>query len=266
MIKLLTLSNFCPNGNTRCKVIDILCSNKGLFFPSAAHKICDIYNDMECNVNKYLATAPKVKIYPLNQEDLNCIINRDKLGCGTLSCGHDLPVWINDPEKAKYRIMVLSQDPRRNKKEMGSMEIGISSPFGLHSIYWRSSKRTGMIHQMAQCVIDRYGEDVCFYYTDILKLRKTDSKEMDNKNMETYKDILAKEIKLFNPTIILLLGKIAQNVYNSMNCYCKAHIIELPHPNARIINGKWGNYPSTGKCDTEWKIKIISGEIEKYLK
>ena len=266
MIKLLILSNFCPNRNFRCKVIDILCSDKGLFFPSAAHKICDIYNDMESNVNKYLATAPKVRIYPLNQEDLNCIINRDKLGCGTLSCGHDLPVWINDPEKAKYRIMVLSQDPRRNKKEMGSMEIGISSPFGLHSRYWRSNKRTGMIHQMAQCVIDKYGEDVCFYYTDILKLRKTDSKEMDNKNMNTYKDILAKEIKLFNPTIVLLLGKEAKKAYYSMTCLCKVQTIELPHPNARIINGTWGNYTPTGKCDTEWKKKIICDEIEKYLK
>lgn len=261
MIKLLKLPNFCPNKIFRCKVIDILCSDR-LFSPSSSHEICEIYNDMESNVN--LSTTPKVKIYPLKQKALNQRIDTTNLGTSTLSCGHDLPVWINNPQKAKHRIMVLGQDPRRNSKEMGSMEIGISSPFGLHSVYWRSSKKTGMIHQMAQCIIDKYGEDVCFYYTDILKLRRTDSKDIDNKNTNIYKNILCKEIELYNPTIVLLLGKEAYNAYH--NVADQASVICLPHPNARIINGKWGNYKSTGKCNTEWKIKVICDEIEKKIK
>lgn len=268
MIKYLDLCNFCPCENFRRKVIEILCGNDGLFDLSSFQTILEIYKEMEDNVNSDTVNAPKVKIYQLGQNALNGNISTNKLlRNNTLSCGHDLPVWINDPCEAELRIMVLSQDPRRNKKEMGKMKIGISSPFGLHSIYWRSNKNTGMIHQMAQRIIKdyKYGKDVCFYYTDILKLRGTDSKDMDNNNIDIYKRILRKEIELFKPTIVLLLGKEAKNAYDkvseNMESSFNATEIKLPHPNARIKNGKWGGF-KLSKKGTEGKIDVICKEIK----
>ena len=267
MIKYLDLCNFCPNKAFRCEVIDILCGNDGLFYPSSFQRILEIYKEMEDNVNSHV-TMPKVKIYKLDQSTLKNTIDRTNLGNNTLSCGHDLPVWINDPCEAQHRIMVLSQDPRRNENEMRNMKIGISSPFGLHSIYWRSNKNTGMIHQMAQRIIKdyKYGKDVCFYYTDILKLRGTGSMYMDYNNIDIYKRILRKAIELFKPTIVLLLGKEAKTAYYSMapknmGFPFNATPIELPHPNARIKNGKWGGFKFAYAKNTEGKIKFICGKI-----
>ena len=175
---VLNSSLFCPNGQFLNKVTNYLCSNSlGLFTPCSVALLKDIYGQMRNNINtpfigSNFGKRIKVQIYPLGQACLNGSIDQTIIiANGKLSCGHDLPVWLNNPETAKHRIMVLSQDPRRNKYEMGNMEIGVSSPFGLHSIIWRSSKLTGLIHHVSKRLIDDYGDSVSVYYTDILKLR-----------------------------------------------------------------------------------------------
>jgi len=61
---------------------------------------------------------------------------------------------------------------------------------------------------------------------------------------------------------VLLLGKEAEK----MASLFKASVIALPHPNARIINGKWGKYLlSTDECGARRKIKVIYDEIENHL-
>ena len=269
---VLNSSLFCPNGQFLNKVTNYLCSNSlGLFTPCSVALLKDIYGQMRNNINtpfigSNFGKRIKVQIYPLGQACLNGSIDQTNIiANGKLSCGHDLPVWLNNPETAKHRIMVLSQDPRRNKYEMGNMEIGVSSPFGLHSIIWRSSKLTGLIHHVSKRLIDDYKDNVSIYYTDILKLRKTDSTVMDTKNMKVYHDILAKEIELFKPTLFLLLGSQAQKGITSIALQHPVVQVSVPHPNARIINGEWGEFTSNGKYDAQWKSDTILDEIRKVL-
>ena len=132
--------------------------------------------------------------------------------------GLDTPVWIGNP-KADTRIMIVSQDPRRSLNEMAghSQCISLSSPFGWHDIGWRSNGRTGLLPQICWKIVQEQKNNVCFYFTDLYKFRKAntagkkDDSTVDTKNEEHYLDIINKEIKVFSPTRIVLMGSAVCN-------------------------------------------------------
>lgn len=261
---------FCPNSTFLDKVLDILCDNlTGVFNngqPGLLKDLRDIYKKMRDDINN-----PQYVIYPLPSSCLNPNINTIKLSKnGIISAGHDLPVWLNDPETASCRIMVLSQDPRRSEAESLNNTIGISSPFGLHSRIWRSNLTKGFIHDaMVQLINGNRikGIDTSVYYTDIYKLRKVQPAKTDTTNSTIYNDILCKEICLFQPTIIVTLGDDAKNSLNKINCPClkqlNPKIVNLPHPNARYDkkNKTWGNLKL---ADNKAATKIA--EIKELIK
>lgn len=192
---------------------------------------------------------------------------------GNLYAGHDLPVWLNDPYKAKYKVLVLSQDPRRNKDEMQNVEIGISTPFGLHSAKWRSNRNKGLVHWLFKELIEEYDEELSVYYTDLYKLRGVDVRnvqksKLDSPNLGYYKCILKKEIELFDPNIIFLMGKKAQQSFNTIkDDIAIKNVVPVPHPNARAQKGKckWGEY-EIPDFTFKSKLDIYKTAIKEHLK
>lgn len=132
--------------------------------------------------------------------------------------GLDTPVWIGNP-KADTRIMIVSQDPRRNIKEMAGHSpcISLSSPFGWHDKNWRSNGRTGLLPQICWEIVEKQKENICFYFTDLYKFRKAntagkkDNSTVDKKNKESYLCIIEEEINAFSPTHIVLMGSAVCN-------------------------------------------------------
>ncbi len=259
---------FCPNSTFLDKVLDILCDMAGvtgIFKNGTQSQLNDIYDKMRNDIN-----MPQYVIYPLPSSCLNPNINPTNLSINGIICaGHDLPVWLNDPDTASCRIMVLSQDPRRSDAESLYHTIGISSPFGLHSRIWRSNLTKGLIHYAMVQLINgnrKKGIETSVYYTDIYKLRKVEPAKTDTTNSTIYNDILCKEICLFQPTIIVTLGDDAKKSLNKINCPClkqlNPKIVNLPHPNARYDkkNKTWGNLKL---ADNKAATKIA--EIKKQI-
>ena len=235
---------FCPNPNFLDKVVDILCDPKGGIFDNAQNDLKLIYDNMRTNINNPHPN-PSYPLYNGLQSSVNTslLVNPS----GNLTAGHDLPVWLNDPCTAKCRILVLSQDPKRRGPQIPP--ITISSPFGLHSLRWRSNLTKGIIpYAFVELIGELKAEkdiDICTYFTDIYKLCKTNSSDLDINNICRYKEILCQEIRNFNPHIVVLLGNEAASAFYIMSCCCNHAkpeiIIALPHPNARYKNGKWGS-------------------------
>lgn len=265
---------FCPYPSSFLdNVLDILCDKAGvtggIFKNGTQSQLNAIYDQMRSDINK-----PQYAIYPLNSSNLNPNIKTTNLlinGSG-ICAGHDLPVWLNDPDPdtASCRIMVLSQDPKRTGP-MPVNRIYISSPFGLHSRNWRSDLRKGIIHYAMVQLIDensKEGIETSVYYTDIYKLRKVEPAQTDKTNSTIYNNILCKEICLFQPTIIVTLGSYARNALNDINCPCfkslNPAIVNLPHPNARYKEGKWGDLELENN-EAETKIKKIKELIQKEI-
>lgn len=272
---------FCPNSSFLDKVLDILCDNRtGVFIngqPGLLKDLRDIYDKMrdDINIPQYVICP----LYPLNSSNLNPKINPTNLSNGNNICaGHDLPVWLNDPDPdtdtESCRIMVLSQDPKRTGP-MRLNTIDISSPFGLHSRNWRSNLTRGLIHYAMVQLIDENKEkgiETSVYYTDIYKLRKVEPAKTDTTNyFISYNDILCKEICLFQPTIIVTLGSDARNALNDINCPCfkslNPAIVNLPHPNARYDKNKkmWGGRYDKNKKTWEGGIKIKNNEAKTKI-
>lgn len=238
---------FCTNGTFLDGIVDILCNIDGIFKVLAKRDIRDIYSKMHRDLNKH-----QYVIYPLPGNIVNNRLNPTLLEDPTTHkyyAGHDLPVWLNDPKKAEHRILIISQDPRRNKNEMldknigNKKEIGISTPFGLHSEKWRSAKSRGLIHWVAEELIKEYKDTVSIYYTDVYKFRGADGKQLglesvlDERNYKPfYEDVIKREIDIFDPTVILLMGGKAQEAYYKV--FPKTDkVIETDHPSPQ--NRRW---------------------------
>lgn len=269
--KLFLDESFCP-GSFQERCIDILCKDdEGLFTLDAKECIKSIYETMRKDIDK-----DDYHIYGISGKFLNTtkiytttLIKKD----GSMYAGHDLPVWLKDPDKAKYRVLVLSQDPRRNKDEMQDVEIGISTPFGLHSAKWRSNRNKGLVHWLFKELIEEYGEELSVYYTDLYKLRGVDVRnvqksKLDSPNLGYYKCILMKEIELFDPNIIFLMGKKAQQSFNTIKRdIAIKNVVPVPHPNARAQKGKckWGEY-EIPDFTFKSKLDIYKTAIKEHLK
>ena len=231
---------FCDPGKSFEKDLeDILCST--LFTSAAQQPISEIYDDMRVNVN----SAIKPKLYPLPASLLSSAVIRNGLtnANGKVFAGHDLPIWLNNPETADVRIMIVGQNPYRDDETMKANNcngLGISTPWGIHSLTWRKGILRGLLFHVAMELIDMCaakGKTLSVYITDAYKLCKVDTTAADTANANLYKDILEKEIELVNPDIIIPVGDAAQNMIPKSN-----RVLNLPHPNARPATWKRYGY------------------------
>ena len=202
---LLPTGNISYNGN----------HNGDCFYPS---NLEEWYSHMDEKLNDHLKPGEHKEGYigDCISKDIDRSLLADANTC--IVAGLDTPVWIGNPN-ADTRIMIVSQDPRRNKKEMAEHSpcISLSSPFGWHDIGWRSNKKTGLLPQICWEIIqDLNIENICFYFTDLYKFRKANTAAADEEdnstvdknknNKERYLNIIEEEINVFSPTHIVLMG------------------------------------------------------------
>jgi uracil-DNA glycosylase len=229
---------FCPNSAFEGGVINILHTH--LFnspiqslpgaFPQF-HQINNIYAQMRRLLNCS-------GLYNLYLADGNCL---NKYFTGKVFYGHDLPIWLNDPIRNDYRLMIVSECPRRGDNEMYDKsktvsQLSISSPFGTHSTYWRRG-RNGIVPQVVQAIIEKAKTtcniELAVYFTDAYKLCNRNDYVSLYRN-RVYIDILCEEIKLYNPNYIIALGNRADNLLNQTlkKCVCLSQIKYkmIPHP------------------------------------
>ena len=185
--------------------------------------------------------------------------------------------------------MVITQDPRRSYDEMNangmsptSDWIGISTPFGLHSLTYRSHKTKGLVHYLFNALQDELQKkynynpnDLSIYYTDVYKFRgvapaknsNTPNDVIDKPNMKIYAVVLRSEINLYKPDVIILMGKEAQNAWNSISATISSNIpiLSTPHPSPQA-NSKWkAKYPKTSSFTACDKIDLILKELISKL-
>ena len=285
---LINDNEFCAGENFKDSINNILYN----FLFDQRAKLEDFYNKMEEEINNP-NNDPNKKIIKLYKCNGNYIINKLKPKLlqrnDFIYAGHDLPVWRNDPDLAEIKIMVITQDPRRSDNEMtkNGMDpnyhwISISTPFGLHSQTYRSHKNRGLVHYLFKDLQDelkKYNytpEKLSIYYTDFYKFRGVASEDLDTENRDVYIEVLSCEIQRFDPNVILLMGKKAQDawktIYNSnptiINSSNKPKILPTPHPNARRVT--WGKkYPNKMKnYSSEEKRRMLLNDInvEELLK
>lgn len=199
--------------------------NEGCFYPS---NLEEWYSHMDDKLNVHLKPGEHKEGYigDCISKDIDHSLLAD--ANTDIVAGLDTPVWIGNPN-ADTRIMIVSQDPRRNKKEMAEHSpcISLSSPFGWHDIGWRSNGNTGLLPQICWEIVKKQKENICFYFTDLYKFRKAntadkkDNSTADKKdnstvdknknNKEHYLNIINKEIEVFSPTHIVLMGSAVCN-------------------------------------------------------
>ena len=277
MAQLIINNNeFCAGQKFKDQIIDIL--YKHLFDPGT--DLEKIYDEMTVKINDH--DKKIIKLYPLDGNISNKLNKRLLQRNGFVYAGHDLPVWRNDPDQAKIKIMVITQDPRRSAVEMTAPKnnmkptsdwISISTPFGLHSLTYRSHKNKGLVHYLfndLQEELQNYNynpKDLSIYYTDIYKFRgvapaknSNEPKDVkDNLNIKIYIDVLKCEIKTYKPNIILLMGNDAQNAWDKISNDLNTDIQPLctPHPSP-TANGKWKEeYPQKNSFTAEVKRDLI---------
>lgn len=288
MAQLIINNNeFCAGQKFKDQIIDIL--YKHLFDPGT--DLEKIYDEMTVKIND--PDKKIIKLYPLDGNISNKLNKRLLQRNDFVYAGHDLPVWRNNPDQAKIKIMVITQDPRRSAVEMtaNGMDttsdwISISTPFGLHSLTYRSNKNQGLVHYLfndLQEELKKYNynpEDLSIYYTDIYKFRgvapaknSNEPKDVkDNLNIKIYIDVLKCEIETYKPNIILLMGNDAQKAWDKISNDLNTDIqtLRTPHPSP-TANGKWINdyskdYPEISSFTADVKIDLIIKLILKKLK
>lgn len=134
--------------------------------------------------------------------------------------GHDLPTWFSrGTEEPTRRIMIVSQDPLRNNLPRGSLHL--SSPFGFHCAEYRSSA-SDLVRQVVCRLLE---ENVAVYLTDAMKIYFSfanqttclkcrqaylSSTQFNWKN--EFRSVVDREILLFNPTLVVLMGRPVVNM------------------------------------------------------
>ncbi len=290
MAQLIINNNeFCAGQNFKDSILGILCSY--LFEPQAKSKLENIYDEMARDINEK-GDKKIIKLYPLDGKRIrNGLKNPSLQRNGFIYAGHDLPVWRNNPDQAKIKIMVITQDPRRSAVEMTAPKnnmkptadwISISTPFGLHSLTYRSHKNQGLVHYLfndLQEELKNYNynpKDLSIYYTDIYKFRgvapaknSNEPKDVkDNLNIKIYIDVLKCEIETYKPNIILLMGNDAQKAWDKISNDFNTNIptLRTPHPSPNA-HGKWKEeYPQKNSFTADVKRNLILKKLKEDLK
>lgn len=239
--------SFCDDANFRQQIIDLLYGS--LFDPSArfrSNKVLEIwYNLMEKYINypnsgwiasPSLPTNTNFRIGAKNDIMLECCSNyysplgnvfNDCLKNGYTHLGHDVPIWYNSVEGNK-RIMIVSQDPRR---DIASKNLFLSSPFGLHCFDYRT-RNNEVMQDIVNAIL---GKEHSVYLTDLYKAFALDLQDEDKKSIDLmssskrqFVEIFKKEIELYKPDLILLMGAEVANVLLGAKNYNKTIISGPP--------------------------------------
>lgn len=139
----------------------------------------------------------------------------DLLWDRTTDLGHDLPTWFScGTDEPTRKVMIISQDPLRNNLPGGSLHL--SSPFGLHCAEYRGSASDLVLKVVCRLLEERtavYLTDAMKVYFSFanqatcLKCRQAylSSTQFDWKT--TFRSVVDREILLFDPTLVVLMGK-----------------------------------------------------------
>lgn len=130
----------------------------------------------------------------------------------TTLCGIDFPIWFNDLNNAKKKIIILGIDPLRNiatfNKEKADIEkdVLIGTPYALHI---KSMREKETRHYFD--LIKKISEENFVYLTDVYKtyyMGSNNVRSYKDRVVENHLDLLAKEFEIIQPDIIITLGKI----------------------------------------------------------
>lgn len=146
-------------------------------------------------------------------------------------CGEALEVYDDSYAWDRKRVIIVAQDPLRRGLSDGALYL--SSPFGLHSRNYRKNRL------MTQIVNDLLlsKKSPVIYMTDFNKFFVIDSKQslptMNKMGLiAVFEDILREEIRLFNPDLVVAVGKSASHAVGRLGISNK--VLFLPHVNARF--------------------------------
>lgn len=170
-------------------------------------------NNQECNWSDFNdSNHLEIKSIPRDANTHGGML--DSLWDRVTDIGHDLPVWFTAGDgEPRRRVMIVSQDPLRDELPNGALHL--SSPFGVHCETYSTSAA-----RLVENVVKRLlQENVSVYLTDFSKLyftfdhRRTSWRErveflstrIDWR--EVCRGILDREITLFNPTLVVPMGK-----------------------------------------------------------
>lgn len=129
----------------------------------------------------------------------------------------DVPVLIGDV-KSKHRVLILGLEPRHTDDVFNIMKVGnkvFATPFGIDR--WYSDSKQGVYASAFERFLS---SDKLFLFSDFVKEYWVADPGLKGKNDELarenfkqlfdkkYRLLLEKEIELFEPTMIVALGKV----------------------------------------------------------
>lgn len=182
--------------------------------------------------------------------------------------GHDLPVWlrISSPQKQVKKIMVISEDPKREDGEGGTLSL--STPFGVHCATYRNHTRNDLAFRIVEHLLASYG---IVYLTDARKLYAGEDGQYIKTKVKTegyfryWFDHILDDVELINPDLIITFGNDVVDATYTNSILSNAHFpkdgIEIQTvskvrgcPNFSVISAY---HPAMAPC----RIKSTSGKI-----
>lgn len=276
-MKNIDAMSFCGDVNFRQQIIDLLYSHlldvpKGSTTLAGNQIMEKRYDQMRSclnlsslswtNINLNNTIVPRTKDVLL-RVDANQF-NPSYLFPSLLSMpnwGMDLPVWTDKPflflkcngaldsnddsfDWCKKRIMIVAQDPLRRGLSGGALYL--SSPFGLHSKDYRGNRLMTQI--VNDLLLSKKSPTV--YLTDFNKFFVMNSSQsislLGNLGaIHIFEDVLRAEIRLFNPDLVVAVGKSANQAICRLGISYK--ILTLPHVNARLTKAQINAFGYTSK-------------------
>jgi uracil-DNA glycosylase len=190
----------------------------------------------------------KISINELNKDFHPFVLNK-------CSFGVDLPVWFSESKKQRPKLLLLAMDPLRNFNNHD--KISFNSPFSIHLS--ENNNYCSSIKELSN------NYDV--YITDIFKLFFRDNKDhknVSNKNpdfinLDIHFRIIQEEIKIFQPDMILCLGK---------HSLAGLHKLKILHPEPQSTIGKLTEYTfqTDFKAIPTFAIPHASGLASRWAK
>ena len=151
----------------------------------------------------------------------------------------DVPVLIGDV-KSKHRILVLGLEPRHTDDFFNIMKAGnkvFATPFGIDR--WYSDSKQGVYASAFERFLS---SDKLFLFSDFVKEYHVADPELKGTNDQLarenfkqlfekkYRVLLEKEIKIFEPTMIVALGKVDISKKVPKSWLEKYNIQVISHP------------------------------------
>ena len=139
------------------------------------------------------------------------------------SYGVDVPVWFTNKQGGSFKIFLLAMDPLRGVNDHVVNKASWNTPFSIH-------QKTGNNYFPS---IEKLAETYEVYVTDVYKLfyrEEANSKAVSNESIDfisqpIHLEILQSELSIFQPNLILCLGKHAIRGLAQLNNWTPNHTI-----------------------------------------